>query len=210
MLISISTSARDSLIGSMSSPIGATSRFRGFVGLASALLCHTRFRLLSIVHIVGFCGLHFSVQVDIENVVSEINWNKIVLSIPDHQFLEVVSHSLTNFSVNRDHVSIVVSQVEILSPTRAISAALHNTLCTPVSLPFRDRSDPFSSYPLNYQAPPSGIHSPLAVRCNLPSPAPSGPKFNGHVFTAAAVSRCIFTQIQPFRTTHGTKIKTSK
>ena len=40
----ISTSARDSPTGSMSSPIGATSRFRVFVGLTSALLCHTRFQ----------------------------------------------------------------------------------------------------------------------------------------------------------------------
>ena len=39
----ISTSARDSPTGSMSSPIGATSRFRVFVGLTSALLCHHRF-----------------------------------------------------------------------------------------------------------------------------------------------------------------------
>ena len=39
----ISTSARDSPTGSMSSPIGATSRFRVFVGLTSALLCHPSF-----------------------------------------------------------------------------------------------------------------------------------------------------------------------
>ena len=39
----ISTSARDSPTGSMSSQIGAASRFRVFVGLASALLCHLRF-----------------------------------------------------------------------------------------------------------------------------------------------------------------------
>ena len=39
----ISTSARDSPIGSVSSPVGAASRFRVFVGPTSALLCHTRF-----------------------------------------------------------------------------------------------------------------------------------------------------------------------
>ena len=38
-----STSARDSPTGSMSSPIGATSRLKVFVGLTSALLCHHRF-----------------------------------------------------------------------------------------------------------------------------------------------------------------------
>ena len=39
----VSTSARDFTIGSMSSPIGATSRLRVVVGLTSALLCHPRF-----------------------------------------------------------------------------------------------------------------------------------------------------------------------
>ena len=43
-------------------------------------------RLLSVVHIIGFCGFHFSVQVEIENVVLEINWNELVLSISAHQF----------------------------------------------------------------------------------------------------------------------------
>ena len=39
----VSTSVRDSSTGSRSSPIGAASRFRVFVGLTSALLCHHRF-----------------------------------------------------------------------------------------------------------------------------------------------------------------------
>ena len=69
---------------------------------------------------------------------------------------------------------------------------------TPVCLPFRDLSNPFSSYPWNCQAPPSGIHSPLAVRQNLPSPAPSGPKFNVNVCTAAPVSKFIFTHSNLF------------
>ena len=39
----VSKSARDSPTGSMSSPIGPTSRPTVFVGLTSALLCHHRF-----------------------------------------------------------------------------------------------------------------------------------------------------------------------
>ena len=39
----VSTLARDSHTGSMSSPMGAASRIRVVVGLTSALLCHTRF-----------------------------------------------------------------------------------------------------------------------------------------------------------------------
>ena len=62
----------------------------------------------------------------------------------------------------------------------------------------KNLSDPFSSHRWNFQAPPSGIHSPLAERWNLPSPAPSGPKFNGNVFAAAPVSRFIFTHSNRF------------
>ena len=42
------------------------------------------------------------------------------------------------------------------------------------------------------------MHSPLAIRQNLPSLAPSGPKFNGIVFTAAPVSNFIFTHSNRF------------
>ena len=35
--------------------------------------------------------------------------------MPIHQFLKMSSHSLNNFAVNRDHVTTVTSQVEILS-----------------------------------------------------------------------------------------------
>ena len=44
-------------------------------------------RLLTIVYIVGLCGFHFSVEVEIENVVFEIDWNEFVLSMPVHQLL---------------------------------------------------------------------------------------------------------------------------
>ena len=45
----------------------------------------------------------------------EIDWNEFVLSMPVHQFLKMNSHSLTNSVVNRNHVSTVMSEVEILS-----------------------------------------------------------------------------------------------
>ena len=47
-------------------------------------------RLLSVVHIVGLCGFQFSVQVKIEKIVFEINWNEFVLSIRVHQFLKII------------------------------------------------------------------------------------------------------------------------
>ena len=85
----LSTSARDSPTGSMS------SRLRVFVGLTSALLHHPRFPTADSSkdndqHRSHRCSLlisHFSVQVEVENVVFEIDWNEFVRSIP-----------LTNFS----------------------------------------------------------------------------------------------------------------
>ena len=78
--------------------------------------------MLSIVRIVGFCRLHFSVQVAIESVILEIDWNEIVPSIPFHQFLKMSSHSLTNFAENRNHVTTIMSQIEVLLSLHAISA----------------------------------------------------------------------------------------
>ena len=83
-------------------------------------------RLLSVVHSVGFCELHFSIQIEFKNVAFGTNWNKLILSTPAHQFLEVISHYLTNFAVNRDHVSTVMSQVEIES-SHASNFLQHNT-----------------------------------------------------------------------------------
>ena len=83
-----STCARDSPAGSMLSPIGATSRCRVFLGLQSALLCHPRFpaadtsshkTMISIIHIVGLCRFHFSVQVEMKNVIFEIDWSEFFL-----------------------------------------------------------------------------------------------------------------------------------
>ena len=90
-----------------------------------------------------------------KNVVFQKDWNEFVLSMPIHQFLKMNSHSLTNFAVNRNHVSTIISRVEILSSFARDLCSMHNTLCTPVSLPLRDLGNPFSSY---------RIRSPLAVR----------------------------------------------
>ena len=67
----------------------------------SRLLTVLRKTMISIVHVVGLCRFHFSVEVDVENVVFEIDWNEFVLSMPIHQLLKMNSHPLTN--VNRNH-----------------------------------------------------------------------------------------------------------
>ena len=69
--IPVSTSARDSPAGSMSSPMGTASRFRVVVGLTSDALCQTRFPTVDslsqnsarISHTVGFFRIHFLVEV---------------------------------------------------------------------------------------------------------------------------------------------------
>ena len=99
----ISTSSRCASIGSMSSPIVSRIVFRFFVGLASALLCHTRVPLLRIVHNVGFCGLHFFPQREIEDVVFDVDWTELFSSIPTHQSFEMHPHFMDNFAVHWNH-----------------------------------------------------------------------------------------------------------
>ena len=81
----------------------------------SRLLTILRKTMISIVHIVGLCGFYFSIQVEIENVVFETDWNEFILSIPVHQFLKMNPRFLTIFTVNTNHISTVMSEVEILS-----------------------------------------------------------------------------------------------
>ena len=189
-----STSARDSFTGSMSSPIGAASRFRVFVGLTSELICHVsrlltvlRKTVISVFHIVGLCGLHFSNQVEHEYVVFSIDWNEFIHSMPTHQFIKKNSHSMTNFSCeseswNHRHV-------------QGRNIVQHHTKLV---YTIQRSGQTVSSFPWNCQAPPSGIHWPLEVQLNLPSPAPSGPKLNGNLLTAAPVSRFIVTHSNHF------------
>ena len=81
--------------------------------LVSELVTVLRKTMISIVHIVGLCGFYFSVQVEIENVVFVKDWNEFVLSIPIHHILKMKSHSL--IVMKKNHVSTVVSEVEIMS-----------------------------------------------------------------------------------------------
>ena len=68
-----------------------------FVGLTSALLCHPVTRLLSIVHIDGLRSFHFSIQVEFEYVVVEIDRNEFILSVQFTIFSKMNSHSFTKF-----------------------------------------------------------------------------------------------------------------
>ena len=93
----------------------------------------------------------------------------------------MISHSLTNFAVNRNHVSTILSQVEIWSP-------FARDLCSTAQL-------------LVYTSSESSIQRSDQTRFRRilgTAPAPSGQKFNGNVFTVAPVSRFIFTHSNRF------------
>ena len=210
----ISTSARDSPTVSMSSPIGAefSLDLRAHCSAipVSRLLTVLRRTMIRKVHIVGLGRFHFSTQVEIEKVVFEIDWNEIILSMPIHQFLKKNSHSLTNFTVNWNHVTTVMSKVEILSSfVRDFRSTAQNFVCTSES----------------------SIHgseqSVLIVSLELPSSTVRNPVTTGSP-TESSVSCSFWTKVQwecvhcsscvqvhlrptePRRTIGGTDIQTSK
>ena len=138
-----------------------------------------------------------------EDVVFEVDWSEFVLVMPIHQLLKMNSHSLTNFAVSRNHVSTVMSQVEIFS-------SFARDLCSAVC-----HSEIWANH-LHSILEIAKLHhqesiQPLAVRKNLPSPAPSEPTFNGNVLTGAPMSRFVLTLSSIFGLlTLGTEIQTSK
>ena len=162
-------------------------------------------RLMSIVHIVGLSGRHFSVQVDIENVVFEIDWDEFVLSMPIHQFLKMKSHSLTNSAVNLNHVTTVMSQVEIVSSfARDFCSAGQHFVYTSESSFQRSEQTVFI---VSLKLPSSSIRilfttgSPIesSISCSI---------------WAKVQWECVHCQLhlhpfKPLRTTRGTDIQTS-
>ena len=149
-------------------------------------------RLLSVVHIIGLCGLHFSVQVEIENVVFEIHWNELVLSIPAHQFLKMNSHSVTNFVVNRDHVATFMFRIEILSSSARdlCSIAQHHTGESSVQ-----RSEQ-TVFVVSLKLPSSTIRNPFTTDIPIES----------SISSLQLLCPVFFHPFKPLRTTHGTKI----
>ena len=114
----------------------STHGFRDVIGVTSALIYHApvsrlltllRRIMISIVHNVGFCRLHFSVQVEVENVVFGMDWIEVVLSItrstisqiessvPDHFCCESESlkHHLVPNCLSED-LSVVTFQCSVI------------------------------------------------------------------------------------------------
>ena len=166
--------------------------------------------MIRIVHIVGLYRFHFSVQVEIENVVLEIDWYEFILSVPVHQFLAVISHSLTSVAVNRDRVSTVMSQVEILSSfARDFCSSAQNFVYTSESSIQRSEQ---SVFVVSLELPSPTIRNPFTTGCSIES------SISCSIWTKVRrecvhCSSCVQVHLhpfKPFRTTRGTKIHTSK
>ena len=163
-------------------------------------------RLLSIVHIAGLHGFHFSLQAEIENVF-EIFRNELVPSIPAHQFFEVISLSLTNFALNGNHASTVMSEVEILSSfARDLCSTAEHFVYTSESSVQR------SGQPVlvvSSELPSSTIKNPFTTGCSIES------SISWHIWTnvqweCVHCSSCVKVHLHLFkalRTTRGTQIQ---
>ena len=173
---------------SMLLPVGTTSRFSIFVGLTTAPFCHSRSRLLRVVRkIVGVCRFHISAQVELENVVFEIYWNELFSSLSGQQFLETTSHLLTHFAVNGNHVTTVMSQIEIFS-------SFARDLCSTAQPSVQRSKQTVFIVTLDI----AKVHHQICIRhwlfgTTLHLQPFFGPKINGNVSTAAPVSRLILT-----------------
>ena len=206
--IPILTTSRGTSTGSMSLPIGANIVIQNFLLDFGAHCSATLLRVLR--KIVGFCGLHFSAQVEIENVVSEIHDNELASSIPVHQLLKMSSHSPTNFAVNRNHVATVMFQIEILSSFARdlCSTAQH---CVHHNKSSVQRSE-HTVFIITKKLPRSTIKNALATGCSM-VPSISCSFWTEAQWTCVYCSSCVKIHshpFKPFRTTHGDKIKTSK
>ena len=128
-------------------------------------------RLLRIVQNVGFCGRYFFVQIEIEDVVSDVDWNVLFSSVPTHQSFEMHPHGMANFAVHWNRETTTRSS-NLVVLARDLSSTAQHFVLTSESSVLRSAQTVFIG------TSQSRVHSPLAVRWNLPSLAPSGPKFN--------------------------------
>ena len=133
-----------------------------------------------------------------------------VLSILVHQFLKMSSHSLTNFAVNRDHVTTIMSQINILSSfARGLCSATHNFVYTRESSVQRSEETVFV---VSLKLPSSTMRNPFTTGCPIESSI-SCSTWTEVQWECVQCSSCVQVHLHPFkplRTTHGTEIKSSK
>ena len=149
-------------------------------------------------------------QVEIENVVFEIDRDEFILSVPVRQFLEVISHLLTNFAVKRNHEPTVMSEVEILSSfARDFCRTAQNFVYTSESSIQRSEQSVFVA---SLELPCSTIRNPLTTGSTIESSIPCS--FWTEVQWACVhCTSCVQVHLHPFKplqTTGGNDIQTSK
>ena len=132
------------------------------------------------------------------------------LSIPVHQFLKNEFSFLTNFAVNRKHVSTVMSQVLILSSFARdlCSAAQHFVHSNEPSI---QRSEQ-SVFIVSLKLPSSTIKNPFTTGSPIESSI-SCSFWTKVQWKCDHRSSCVHVHLHPFeplRTTGGTNIQTSK
>ena len=156
--------------------------------------------MISIIHIVDFCRSHLSVQVEIEKVFFKIDCNEFVLSMPVHQFLKMNSHFLANFVVNRNHVSTIMFEVEILSSSARDLCSTAQNLPSPVSRFIFTHSNRFGLHAAQRSKPPSEKQlAEVSYVCSQPSCHPTT-AIVPFVTFPAGTCLCRFLSFRVFKT----------
>ena len=166
--LSISTTSRAASIGSMSSPFETSSVFRVFIGLASALLCHTRFPAAKKCSQYWFLWTSLLCSNRIEDVVFDVVCNEVFSSVPTHQSFEMHPHCMANFAAHWNHETAVGCQIEILSPfARKFSTKPQHIVCTSESSVQRSTQTFFI---VTLKLPSSTVRDTLTGGCSIEPP----------------------------------------
>ena len=134
----------------------------------------------------------------------------MILSVPVHQSLEVIPHFLTNFAVDRNHVSTIMSEVEILSSHASdLCRTAQNFVCTSKSSIQRSEQ---SVSVVSWELPSSPVRNPFTT-CRPIESSISCSLWTKVQWECVHCSSCVQVHLHPFkplRTTGGTKIQTSR
>ena len=138
------------------------------------------------------------------------DWNEFILSEPIILFLDVFSLFLTNFAVNRNHVSTAMSEVEVLSSSARdfCSTAQHFVYTSESSI---QRSEQ-SVFVVSLELPNSTIRNPFtagspteySISCSFWT------KVQWECVYCSSSVQVHLHPFKPFRTTGSTDIQTSK
>ena len=133
-----------------------------------------------------------------------------VLSMPVHQFPKMNSHSLTSFAVNRDHVSTIMSEIEILSSHASdLCRTAQNFVYNRKSSSQRSEQ---SVFVVSMEVPSSRIRNPFttgspieySISCSFWT------KREWECVHCSSCGQVHFHPLKPFWTTGGTDFHTSK